>query len=212
MAVRSRLQWEVFPVGALETNCYLVWCASTKEGILLDPGDESDEPFALAESEGIRISTIITTHGHFDHIAGAEDAKSRTSAGLLLHGADHAIALTPPIEAAFFVGRATHPTHASGKLTEGQIITIGDCALQVMETPGHTPGCVCLHGHGVVFSGDTLFYHSIGRTDLPGGDPDEIVASVTERLFHLPDDTLVLPGHGRSTTIGEERDENPFVL
>ena len=212
MGVRSGLRWEAFPLGALETNCYLIWCASTREGILLDPGDVSDEPFSLAESECIRIDTIVATHGHFDHIAGAEDAKSRTGAGLLLHAADHAMALAPPPEAAFYVGRRTHPTQPDGELIEGQVIAVGKCALQVVETPGHTPGSVSLAVPGVVFSGDTLFYHSIGRTDLPGGDPDQIVASITQRLFRLPDDTLVLSGHGRATTIGEEKDENPFVL
>lgn len=197
-------------LGELETNCYLVW-ADNGEGIVIDPADEAEKILSLIRQENITVKAVVLTHVHFDHMLAAELVCAETGAPLYV-GQGDADALTDPnrnLSGWFQPGQPV--TIAESRfLCDGDVITFGDVALTVMETPGHTPGCICLHTEKTLFSGDTLFRNSIGRLDFPGGD-DQAMYSSLERLLHLPEDTAVYPGHGPATTIGTEKKYNPFL-
>ncbi|MFN8521767.1 MAG: MBL fold metallo-hydrolase [Chloroflexota bacterium] len=199
-------------VGVFQANCYIVGSPRTSEAICIDPGDEPSEILALARDMGVTIEKIVCTHAHLDHVMAVNELQAQTGAVFLLHGADHAIAQGVPSAALALLGRTVAPVPAPGRtLSDGDSVEIHGVDLRVIHTPGHTPGSISLYGHGMLFSGDTLFYQSIGRTDLPGGDTETILGSISNRLFALPDETVVLPGHMRQTTIGHERANNPFT-
>ena len=199
-------------VGSFQENCWVIGNRRTGEGICVDPGDQPDEILAMARDMGVRIKHIANSHAHIDHILGVRGVKEATGATFLLHPGDLEMARNTASMASRWMGAAIeNPPDPDQFLSDGDEIDVDGLKLKVLHTPGHTPGSVCFYANGVVFAGDTLFAGSIGRTDLPGGDYDEEMGSIVERLLALPDDTIVLPGHMDQTTIGHERQRNPYV-
>jgi glyoxylase-like metal-dependent hydrolase (beta-lactamase superfamily II) len=203
------MRYETIVVGALETNCYLVYCETTRECAVIDPGAEHELIFlAIAENE-LKPVLLINTHGHVDHTGANRDVKEHFGTPIAIHAADGAmLGKIQQLELSLFLGAKDSPT-ADRTLKDGDVIRIGDGRLRVLHTPGHSPGSISLLGDGFVLSGDTLFMEGVGRTDLPGGSRPELVRSIREKLMILPDETIVLPGHGPHTTIGHERENNP---
>jgi glyoxylase-like metal-dependent hydrolase (beta-lactamase superfamily II) len=200
-------------VGPFAANCYLAACTSTGEAVLVDPGGDTDRALGLAAPEGFEVVRIFCTHGHIDHVAGAAEAKARTGAPLSIHAADRGWVESLTRQAEMF-GFDTVQAPAVDRFHEdGETVRVGDHAGKVIHTPGHSPGSCCLvfAEAGVVFTGDTLFAGSVGRTDLPGGDFEALERSIKDRLFPLGDDLRFLPGHGPGGTLGDERRSNPFV-
>lgn len=185
---------KMMAVGSYQANCYILGCNKTMEGIVIDPGEEALRIVKVVSNAGIRIKYILITHGHFDHTGAAKELKDIIKAPLWIHSLDSPGLGFPP----------------DGMLCEGQEIEVGTYRLKVIHTPGHSPGSICLHAPGAVFTGDTLFAGSIGRTDFPGGDHKQLIQGVREKIFPLGDDLRVYPGHGPASTIGQERRGNPF--
>jgi glyoxylase-like metal-dependent hydrolase (beta-lactamase superfamily II) len=201
-------------VGLFRENCWVVGSRRRGEACVIDPGDEPEEILALARDMGVRITRVLASHAHLDHILAARAIVEATSAPFLLHQQDLFIAESLPTTARMWLGQDVPPAPTPDAFpTDGQDLEVAGVSLRVIHTPGHTPGSLCLYAAdaGLLFSGDTLFRESIGRTDLPGGDTRAIVRSIRERLFALPESTRVLPGHMQETTIGYERLHNPFV-
>jgi len=198
-------------VGALETNCFLVYCEETQECAIVDPGAEGDKIFALISEKGFKPVVILNTHGHIDHIGANRDMKERFNIPLRIHSLDSPmLGETQQSELSFFLQASTSPP-ADSFVEEGDKIEIGKYSLDVIHTPGHSPGSVSFVGDGFLLSGDTLFCQGVGRTDLPGGNWEEMVSSVKNKIFTLPEEMVVLPGHGPSTSIGREKNTNPFI-
>ena len=195
-------------VGSFASNCYIVGSGSTKEGMIIDPGADAGEILKAVKDLGLDIKFIVLTHGHMDHIGAVKEVKEATEAEVAIH-ADDAQSLGGRRPSLF--GASSSAPSAAGRLLEdGDSIDIGELHFQVIHTPGHSPGGICLMGHSVVFSGDTLFNYGIGRYDLPGSSGQDLGNSL-RKLLVLPDDTKVYPGHGPDTTIGAERQGNPFL-
>ncbi len=202
------MRYKIVIVGGLETNCYLVYCPGTKACAVVDPGAEADKIFPVIAEEGLRPVLLINTHGHIDHIGANRDIKDKYGPPLLIHAEDESLlGKMQNLELSLFLGAQDSPP-ADRLLADGDEIAIGQGMLRVLHTPGHTPGSVSLLGDGFLLSGDTLFFEGVGRTDLPGGDPRRLEASIRDKLMTLPDDVVVLPGHGPLTTIGQERAAN----
>jgi len=205
---------ETFPVGPLQCNCTILADEASREAVVIDPGDEPERILRALEAARLKPVALLHTHAHFDHIGGSRRVKEATAAAIRLHPADRPLYDALPDQAAFFGLTADAPTEPDAPLSDGEIVGFGRHALTAIHTPGHTPGSTCFRLDGdrpMLFSGDTLFRRSIGRTDLWGGDTDTILASIRERLFALPGDTPVVCGHGPDTTIGEEKRLNPFA-
>jgi len=181
-------------VGPYQANCYILGFKETKEGLVIDPGDEVFHIVKEISRNELKIRCILITHGHIDHIGGAGELKRITKAPLFIHPLD-----TPGLN-----------FRPDGHLYEGQEIPLGKYTISVIHTPGHSPGGVCFHASGAIFTGDTLFAGSVGRTDFAGGDHQQLVKGVIKKIFPLGDDLRVYPGHGPATTIGRERLTNPF--
>lgn len=188
---------ECFKVGWLSTNCYIAGCEETKEAVIIDPGleteNEAERIFWFIKQNGFHIKYIINTHGHPDHISGNSFIKKATAAPILIHESH------------------SGSVKADQKLHDGDVIHVGNFNLAILHTPGHTKGGICLVGDNIVFTGDTLFAGSIGRTDFPGGSFEEIIRSIKTKLLCLPDSFKVYPGHESFTTIGDEKRYNPFL-
>ena len=200
-------------VGVFAENCWIIGSRRTGEAICIDPGDQPEEILALARDMGVRIKLIANSHAHIDHILGVRGIQQATGAKFLLHPDDLTIAQSVATSAARWLGRIVEPPPTpDGTLADGDEVEVAGVKLKVIHTPGHTPGSVSYYTEGMLFSGDTLFRGSIGRTDLPGGDYAQEMASIIDKLLQLPDDTVVLPGHMEETRIGHERQTNPFVL
>jgi hydroxyacylglutathione hydrolase len=200
-------------VGVFQENCYIIGSRQTGEAICVDPGDEVDEIKALARDMQVKITKIACSHAHLDHIMAVRALKEETGAPYLLHRSDLELSRHMPEAALRLLGRVEQPApDPDAFLADGDDVEITGISLKVLHTPGHTPGSICFYGHGMLFSGDTLFQQSIGRTDLPGGSFPQIIESIVSRLMTLPDETIVRPGHMEQTTIGAERRANPFVL
>jgi hydroxyacylglutathione hydrolase len=200
-------------VGLFQENCYIIGSRTTGEAICVDPGDEVGEIRALARDMGVKITKIVCSHGHLDHLMAVRELKAATGAPFLLHQADLALARSMPASALQLLGRVEPPCpDPDAFIADGDDLEIPGISLRALHTPGHTPGSICLYGGGMLFSGDTLFQGSIGRTDMPGGSFDQIMSSILTRLLDLPPETIVRPGHMNATTIGAERSGNPFVL
>ncbi|MDK2816391.1 MAG: hydroxyacylglutathione hydrolase [Moorella sp. (in: firmicutes)] len=198
-------------VGPIGTNCYLVGCQETKEGAIIDPGAEGERILAVAREAGLKIRYIINTHGHIDHIGANGTIKNATGAAILIHNNDAPCLTDPGRNLSVLMGARERSPAADRLLQDGDTITIGrTITLTVIHTPGHTPGGICLKGEGLIFTGDTLFAGSIGRTDFPGGSFNQLLNSIKEKLFVLEDNLKIYPGHGPASTIGAERAENPF--
>ncbi|WP_457552986.1 MBL fold metallo-hydrolase [Desulfobacula sp.] len=198
-------------VGPIMANCYILGCESTKEAVVIDPGDDADQILMeLAESE-FNVKYLINTHGHFDHVGANKKMKEVTGAKLAIHPEDEPMLSELAQSASMFGLSAENSPPADILLNDGDEITFGKITLKVMHTPGHSKGGICLYTKGHLFSGDTLFAGSIGRTDLPGGDYDTLISNIKEKLLPLDENTLVYTGHGPETTIGNEKRMNPFL-
>jgi glyoxylase-like metal-dependent hydrolase (beta-lactamase superfamily II) len=205
---------ETFPVGPLQCNCTILADEATGEAVVIDPGDEPERILRALQAAKLKPVALLHTHAHFDHIGGSRRVKEATGAAIRLHPDDRPLYDALPKQAAFFGLTADAPLEPDAPLADGETIRFGGQALTAIHTPGHTPGSTCFRLDGdrpVLFSGDTLFRRSIGRTDLWGGDSRKILASIRERLFALPGDTTVVCGHGADTTIDEEKRLNPFA-
>ncbi|MBI4543143.1 MAG: MBL fold metallo-hydrolase [Gemmatimonadetes bacterium] len=197
--------------GAFAENCYLVADPECGDAVIIDPGEEAGLFLARLRHEGWTLRAVWLTHAHYDHVAGVAAVKAATGAAVFLHAADRGLYERLPLQAGMFGLSATAPPPPDGDLVEGQTVHVGECAYLVVHTPGHTAGGVSFVGHGAAFVGDALFAGSIGRTDLPGGDTELLLSSIRDKLFALPNETLVLSGHGPQTTIGAEKRSNPFA-
>ena len=198
-------------VGPLQVNCYVVSDEKTNEAIVIDPGDDAEDILRLVSSKGLKVKYIVNTHAHFDHVGANKQLKESTGAELLIHQEDDKLLGNTAGQARMFGMTAPSSPKADRYVKHGDVITVGAVSLTVLHTPGHSAGGICLAGDGVVFTGDALFAGSIGRTDLMGGDLMTLITSIRTNLMTLPDDTVVLTGHGPQSSIGEERRENPFL-
>jgi glyoxylase-like metal-dependent hydrolase (beta-lactamase superfamily II) len=200
-------------VGPFAMNAWLAACSETGEAVLIDPGAELPRVLALRQPEGFTVKRILLTHGHVDHAAGAAEAREATGAPVSIHEGDVPWLAMLPRQAAMFGLEEARPLTPDATLADGEVVTVGRQSATVLHTPGHCPGSVSLwfEEAGVVFTGDTLFQGSVGRTDLPGGDFEQLARSITDKLFTLGHAVKFLPGHGPGGTIGEERLHNPFV-
>ena len=197
-------------VGMLGTNCYIIGCEATGIGAVVDPGAESERVLEELEKLNLNCQYIILTHGHMDHIGEVGEVRAATGAQVLIHAADADRLVNPGRFSTLPVGESK-PGGADRILQHGDEINVGTIKIKVIHTPGHTPGGICLNLGDNLITGDTLFAESIGRTDLSGGSYTDLISSIKERLLIFPDETVVYPGHGPSSTIGTERRFNPFL-
>jgi hydroxyacylglutathione hydrolase len=207
---------ETFPVGAFECNCTVIACGDTKHAVIIDPGGEVARIAEIIAHYDLAVQAIIHTHAHLDHIYCTRDVKDAHGGEVCLHRDDGALYEAFAMQAAMFGWRVRPSTPVERWIAHGDTITMGKRTLDVIHTPGHTPGSVCFALDDpdvgrVLFAGDTLFRGSIGRSDLPGGDGRQLRASIKERLYTRDLDTLVIPGHGQATTLGHEARSNAFV-
>lgn len=199
-------------VGPLQCNCYIVGDPETKEAIVIDPGDDADRLAESLAEKHLTVTAIVATHAHFDHVVAAERLRGLTGAPFYLHADDKPLLAWMQESGRLFLGmELPPPPEVDTEAREGDRLQVGSVNLEVVHTPGHSPGSISLITEGAVFSGDTLFAGSIGRTDLPGGDTQALLDAVKDKLFRLDGDLVVYPGHGPATTLGAEQETNPFV-
>jgi hydroxyacylglutathione hydrolase len=204
---------ETFPVGPLHCNCIILGDEVTHEAVVVDPGDNIPEILSRLQKHGLTLRQIIVTHAHIDHVGGAALLRKSTGAPVVMNQQDLGLLGMMEMQAGWLGVPTPQVAPPDASAEDGLTIGLTTLPAQVLHTPGHTPGSICLlfPDHHLLLAGDTLFAGSIGRTDLPGGDGQQILRSLRERLLVLPDSTRVLPGHGPETTIGEERQSNPFL-
>jgi hydroxyacylglutathione hydrolase len=204
---------EVLPVGILRCNCSVIGDEISREAIVIDPGDDVSNIIAILERKQLTVKMIVITHAHIDHIGGAEKLRTHTDAPVYMHEADKMLSDRLDVQASWLGIETPEDPGIDKPAREGDIIRAGSIEAHVLHTPGHTPGSISLYLplESRVIAGDTLFQGSIGRTDLPGGDTAQIGRSIRAKLYTLPEDTVVFPGHGETTSIGEEKRHNPFV-
>ena len=205
---------EILPVGMLACNCSVLGDESTGEAVVIDPGDGVERVQQILAQHQLRVKYIVATHAHLDHVGGVERLKQATGAAVMMHEGDLPLYQNLSLQAEWLGVEAPGVAEVDLLLKEGDVLRCGSLSLEVLHTPGHSPGSISLHLSGEeqrVLSGDTLFQGSIGRTDLWGGSMEEILRSIRSRLLIFPDATPVFPGHGLATTIGEERRANPFL-
>lgn len=198
-------------VGPLEVNCYILADEQTGEAVVIDPGDDAEEILKIIRNENLKVRYIVNTHAHFDHVGANSRLKQETGAEVLMHEADAAMLADAADQAIIFGSRITQPPQPDRYVQDGDEISAGEVKLRILHTPGHSRGGICLLGDGMVFTGDSLFAGSIGRTDFEGGDLMSLIGAIKTKLLTLPDDTIVYPGHGPETTIGDEKRDNPFL-
>ncbi|MCL2679614.1 MAG: MBL fold metallo-hydrolase [Dehalococcoidia bacterium] len=199
---------ETLTTGGYLSNCYLCASETTREGVVIDPGEGAEIVLDRIAELRLKIAYILLTHGHPDHTGAVRRIKEAVAAPLAMHAADAALLRDKALHA--MLGFDTVAMTPDITLEDGETIKAGELSLTVLHTPGHTPGGICLLGEGMVFTGDTLFQMGIGRTDLTGGNTEQLFRSIHDKLLTLPDSTAVYPGHGPATTIGAERLMNPF--
>jgi len=204
---------ETFPVGPLQCNCTLLGDEETREAIVIDPHDEIGRIHRRITTTGLSLKKILITHAHIDHVGGALRLKALTGAPIYLNENDLPLLQMMAAQAAWLGVDSPETAPPDEPLNDGQRVGLANYPAQIIHTPGHTQGSICLYFAPLkmILAGDTIFAGSIGRTDLPGGNPEQIIDSIHSRLLTLPDDTKVVPGHGPTTTIGAERKTNPFL-
>ena len=231
MKETPKLIHEILPVGMLQCNCHIVGDPETHEAMVIDPGDDAARILEVIARHRLKVAAVAVTHAHIDHVVGLSRVQEATGAPVYLHGDDLALYQLLDQQAAWLGWKIPDQARIDQLVREGDFIRWGGYQAQVLHTPGHTPGSICLYlpsdvpsmaaaggaprpaksGTPQLFAGDTLFAGSIGRTDLWGGSFQEIIRSLTGKVLELPDNTIVYPGHGQITTIGQERDSNPFL-
>jgi glyoxylase-like metal-dependent hydrolase (beta-lactamase superfamily II) len=204
---------EILPVGPLQCNCSIIGDETTHEAMVIDPGDEIQSILALVAKHNLQVKQIVITHAHIDHVGGAMKLRTATGAPILLNQNDYELLKMLDLQASWVGMRSPGKVEIDQSVGQADTVKAGSLSANVIFTPGHTEGSICLYfpAEKKVIAGDTLFAGSIGRTDLPGGSFEKIIDSLHEKLLALPDDTVVIPGHGPLTTIGEERENNPFL-
>ena len=205
---------EVLPVGALQCNCSILGDEASGEALVVDPGDEVPRILALLDKHKLTVKQILITHAHIDHIAGAARLQALTGAPILYNQNDLPLVKMMAVQAGWLGVETPEVRPPDDTLDDGKLIAIANLTGSILHTPGHTQGSVCLYlpEQNLLLAGDTLFAGSVGRTDLPGGDGPTLLRSIHSKLLPLPDETIVLPGHGPITTIGDERKTNPFLV
>jgi hydroxyacylglutathione hydrolase len=232
MLETTKLIHEILPVGMLQCNCHIVGDPKTHDALVIDPGDDAERILEVIHRHKLRVSTILITHTHIDHVVGLRRIQQATGATVRMHGDDLELYRMLDVQAAWIGWETPDKAEVGELLREGDSVHCGRYQTQVLHTPGHTKGSVCLYmlsdmpdertagvaaksterEPGRLFAGDTLFAGSIGRTDLWGGSFETIIRSLKGKVLELPDNTIVYPGHGQSTTIGAERESNPFLV
>ena len=210
----GRMIHEIFPVGPLQCNCSIIGDEATREAMVIDPGDDIDDVLAIVRKHNLQVKQIVITHAHIDHVGGAMKLRAATGAPILLNENDYDLVKMLDVQAAWIGVPTPGAVEIDQSITTGQTVSAGSHTAQILHTPGHTEGSICLYfaPEKKLIAGDTLFAGSIGRTDLPGGSMQKILRSLHNTLMSLPDETIVVPGHGDLTTIGEERESNPFLV
>lgn len=203
---------ETLIVGDLDTNCYVVAAEHAAEAVIIDPGGDAGLVLDVVAAQNLDVKYILLTHGHWDHIGAVLEIARETGAKIGIHKLDEEALSKPSLSLAFMLGEKQEQIKPDFNLEDGQAITLGEMELKILHTPGHTPGGVSIHVADCLFTGDLLFYRSIGRTDFPGGSFETLIASVREKILQYPDHIKVYPGHGPSTTVGDERKNNPFLV
>jgi hydroxyacylglutathione hydrolase len=204
---------EIFPVGPLQCNCSVIGDDTTRDAIVIDPGDDIQNVLSVIARHQLQVKQIVITHAHIDHVGGAMKLRAATGAPILLNQNDYDLLKMLDVQAAWIGMASPGKVEIDQSVGESDLVRAGSLAATVLHTPGHTEGSICLYfaGEKKLIAGDTLFAGSIGRTDLPGGSYSKIIHSLHEKVLALPDETIVVPGHGPLTTIGEERESNPFL-
>jgi glyoxylase-like metal-dependent hydrolase (beta-lactamase superfamily II) len=205
---------EILPVGPLECNCSIIGDENTREAMVIDPGDQIEDILEIVRKHNLQVKQIVITHAHIDHVGGAMKLRGATGAPILLNQNDYALLKLLDMQAAWIGVPNPGKVEIDRSVTTGETVSAGAHTAKILHTPGHTEGSICLffEPEKKLIAGDTLFAGSIGRTDLPGGNMQKIMRSLHSTVLTLPDDTLVVPGHGKLTTIGEERQSNPFLV
>ena len=205
---------EIFPVGPLQCNCSVIGDEATREALVIDPGDDIDDVLVLIRKHNLTVKQIVVTHAHIDHVGGAMKLRAATGAPILLNQNDQPLLKMLDVQATWIGVEDPGKVEIDHSIAQGDTVRAGSLTANVIHTPGHTEGSVCLYfpTEKKLIAGDTLFAGSIGRTDLPGGSMRKIINSLHEKVLTLPDETVVVPGHGALTTIGEERESNPFLV
>jgi hydroxyacylglutathione hydrolase len=205
---------EILRVGPLQCNCSIIGDEARREAMVIDPGDAIEDVLALIRQHKLQVKQIIITHAHIDHVGGAMKLRAATGAPILLNQNDYALLKMLDVQAAWIGMPSPGKVEIDRSISSGETVAAGSHTAQILHTPGHTEGSVCLYfePEQKLIAGDTLFAGSIGRTDLPGGSMQKIMRSLHDTVLALPDETVVVPGHGQLTTIGEERESNPFLV
>jgi hydroxyacylglutathione hydrolase len=209
--VTDTLILETIVVGPLSVNCYVLGCDQDRAAVVIDPGDDEEQILQIVQSNKLRLQYILLTHGHVDHIGAVHELQQASGSEVFIHPDDAFLVKVAGIQASLFDLRSPQPFVSSHFPENGRQLTFGSQIIEVITTPGHSPGSVCFKINDLLFTGDTLFCESVGRTDLLGGSSHQLAESIKTKLFKLDADTRVFPGHGPSTTIGHEKQFNPFV-
>jgi hydroxyacylglutathione hydrolase len=204
---------EILPVGPLQCNCSVIGDETTREAMVIDPGDDIEDIVAILGKHKLKVKQIVITHAHIDHVGGAMKLRRLTGAPILLNQNDYALLKMLDAQAAWIGMASPGEVEIDAELSHGDDLSAGSLKANIIHTPGHTEGSVCLYfsNEKLLIAGDTLFAGSIGRTDLPGGSMEKIMRSLHQRVLALPDETIVIPGHGPKTSIGDEREGNPYL-
>ena len=213
LSENERMIHKILPVGPLQCNCSIIGDETTREAMVIDPGDDVTDILAVISQYKLQVNQIVITHAHIDHVGGAMKLRALTGAPILLNQSDYALLRLLDVQAQWLGMTSPGEVKIESSIADGESLQAGSLKANVLHTPGHTEGSVCLYfpAEKLLIAGDTLFAGSIGRTDLPGGSFEKIIHSLHDRVLTLPDETRVIPGHGPATTIGGEREQNPYL-